>query len=89
MRHKQVATLYEGVNFLAGHLRATFGRRLQGPITPAVDRIRDEHIVEMSLKIEAKASFNRAREILAEKIELMRQRREFKYIITVCDVDPQ
>ncbi len=89
MRHKQVATLYEGANFLAGHLRATFGRRLQGPITPAVDRIRDEHIVEMSLKIEAKASFNRAREILAEKIELMRQRREFKYIITVCDVDPQ
>lgn len=89
MRHKKRDLLYTSANHLATLLRSTFGRRLQGPVTPAVDKIRDEYIVTMLLRIEAGASFNRARAILREKIEELRGVQGFKYITIVCNVDPQ
>ncbi len=89
MRHKDRDVLYGGANALAASLRAVFGRRLQGPVTPAVDKIRDEYIVVMNLKIEAGASAKRAREILAEQIAALRSNKIFKYINIICNVDPQ
>ncbi len=89
MRHKNRDVLYGGANELAASLRAIFGRRLQGPVTPAVDKIRDEYIVLMNLKIEAGASAKRARELLAEQIDRLRATQQYKYINIICNVDPQ
>ncbi len=89
MRHKQQATLNAAANGLSALLRPTFGRRLQGPVAPPIDKIRDEYIVMMTLKIEAGASSKRAREILTLKIEELRKSPQFKYITIVCNVDPQ
>ncbi|MFR9503616.1 MAG: primosomal protein N' [Rikenellaceae bacterium] len=89
MRDKQRDKLNAAANYLSSLLRGSFGRRLQGPVAPAVDKIRDEYIVEMLLKIESGSSSNRARAILSEKIEAMRAEAEFKYITVICNVDPQ
>ncbi len=89
MRHKQRDMLHTAANVLGSLLRSVFGRRLQGPVSPAVDKIRDEYIVEMTLKIEASASSARARAILREKIEELRRTPEYKYITISCNVDPQ
>ena len=89
MRHRNRDVLYGGANYLASTLRATFGRRLQGPVTPAVDRIRDEYLVVMNLKIEAGASSTRAREILRQQIDALHEVKEYKYIDVICDVDAQ
>ncbi|MFI3323689.1 MAG: primosomal protein N' [Rikenellaceae bacterium] len=89
MRHKQRDLLHTAANTLGSLLRSVFGRRLQGPVSPAVDKIRDEYIVEMTLKIEASASSARARAILKEKIEELRRAPEYKYITINCNVDPQ
>ncbi len=89
MRHRNRDVLYGGANYLASTLRSIFGRRLQGPVTPAVDKIRDEYLVVMNLKIEAGASSARARELLCAQIDALHAVKEYKYIEVVCDVDPQ
>ncbi|MFI3286257.1 MAG: primosomal protein N' [Rikenellaceae bacterium] len=89
MRHKSQERLNSGANILAHSLRKIFGRRLQGPVAPPVDKIRDEYIVSMTLKVEAGASSNRARKLLLECIEKLRTVPQFRAITIVCDVDPQ
>ncbi len=89
MRHRDRDKLHSAANTLHSLLFQIFGRRLQGPVSPAVDKIRDEYIVEFTLKIEAGASSTRARALLAEKIEALRNMAEFKSVIIVCNVDPQ
>ncbi len=89
MRHRDRNKLHEAANTLSSLLRSTFGRRVQGPVTPAVDKIRDEYIVTMNIKIESGASSVKAREILHSKIEELRNFAHFKPVDIICDVDPQ
>lgn len=89
LRHRDPILLRRGVEALATRLRQRFGRRLLGPMTPPVDRIRGEWLVGLLLKIESGASFNRAREVLAEELKRFSADAAFKSITVVIDVDPQ
>ncbi len=89
MRHKSLDTLNGAANTLSSALRQIFGRRLQGPVAPPIDKIRDEYIVTMSLKIELGASSNRARELLKEQIERLGEMAQFRSVTLLCNVDPQ
>ncbi len=89
MRDKDQNRLNRAANHLSSSLRPLFGRRLQGPVAPAVDKIRDEYIVALNLKVEAGASSGRARNILSQHISALREIAEFKYITIICNVDPQ
>ena len=57
---------------LAARLRVRFGRRVLGPMTPPVDRIRGEYLVGLLLKIESGASSARAREPLSAELVVSR-----------------
>ncbi len=87
MRYRDVATLHRATAELATALRKRFSRRLLGPTIPVVDRVRGEHIVEMMLKIESGASFARARKILREVMAEVLHNREYRNIVTICNVD--
>ena len=89
LRHRDAALLRRGVTELSERLRNRFGRRLLGPMTPPVDRIRGEYIVGLLLKIESGASFARARELLAAELTAFAADADFKSIIVVANVDPQ
>ncbi|MFR9497012.1 MAG: primosomal protein N' [Rikenellaceae bacterium] len=89
MRHRSLDTLNAAANTLAVALRQIFGRRLQGPVAPPIDKIRDEYIVTMSLKIELGASSNRARELLKEQLEKVGKMAQFRSVTILCNVDPQ
>lgn len=88
LRHNDRELLYRAATELGARLRERFGRRVLGPVTPAVERIRDEYLVELLLKIESGASTRRAREILRAEISRLRCG-AYKSIQLVCDVDPQ
>lgn len=79
--------LNSGALELAQSLRASFGRRLLGPVAPLVDKVRDEYIVELLLKVESGASLSRARSIVLDKLDIFRA--NHKRISVVADVDPQ
>ena len=87
MRSRNSATLVKSSTRLAEGLRNRFGRRVLGPVTPLIERIRGEHRVEILLKIEVEASFTRAKAILREEIAKLHTEGYTKGVITICDVD--
>ena len=92
LRHRSPETLRRCAGHLADELRTRFGRRLLGPVTPPVDRIRNEYIVTMMLKIEQGRSFARARQLLREAMATVNgptADRELRSVTVVCDVDPR
>jgi primosomal protein N' (replication factor Y) len=72
---------------LGEQLRGRFGRRILGPVTPLIDRVRGEYRVELMLKVEVESSFARAREILRDEIDKLRTHREYRNVTIICDVD--
>ena len=74
---------------LAARLRVRFGRRVLGPMTPPVDRIRGEYLAGLLLKIESGASSARARELLAAELKTFSENPAFKAIAVIVNVDPQ
>ena len=89
LRHRDPATLRNGIMELAARLRVRFGRRVLGPMTPPVDRIRGEYLAGLLLKIESGASSARARELLNAELKSFAENPAFRAITVVVDVDPQ
>lgn len=86
LRHTDREQLHRGAVELASSLRNRFGRRLLGPATPAVERIREEWLCELLLKIERGASMQRARTIIRHECDLFK-RGSGKRITLTIDVD--
>lgn len=89
LRHRDVALLRRGITELAARLRGRFGRRVLGPMTPPVDRIRGEYLAGLLLKVESGASSARARELLGAELKAFSEDPEFRNITVVVNVDPQ
>lgn len=89
LRHRDVELLRRGIGELAARLRRRFGRRVLGPMTPPVDRVRGEYLAGLLLKIESGSSSARARELLGEELAAFAKEAAYKTIIVVVNVDPQ
>ncbi len=91
LRHRDVQLVRRAANALAVALRSRFGGRVLGPTTPPVDRVRDQYLVDLLLKVEAGASFARAREVVRRTLEevIRAPKSEFRSVFVLCDVDPQ
>lgn len=89
MRSGDKERLVESSLRLGEQLRERFGRRVLGPVAPLIDRVRGEYRVELMLKVEVEASFSRARSILREEIAQLREDKNFRNIVIICDVDIQ
>ena len=87
MRSANQKVLIEASLRLGEQLRKRFDRRVLGPVTPLIDRVRGEWRVELMLKVEVEASFAKARAILREEIAKLRQEREYRNVTIICDVD--
>ncbi len=89
LRHSDQKLLFDGASMLASELREKFGRRLLGPISPPIDRVRGEWVVNLLLKIEAGASSSRARQILKCTLDNFSSQPQYRTINLSVDVDPQ
>ncbi|MBO7220277.1 MAG: primosomal protein N' [Alistipes sp.] len=87
MRSANQKQLVDSSLKLGEQLRNRFGRRVLGPVTPLIDRVRGEWRVELMLKVEVEASFAKARAILREEIAHLREVNEYRNITIICDVD--
>ena len=87
MRSANQKLLVESSLQLGEQLRKRFGRRVLGPVSPLIDRVRGEWRVELMLKVEVESSFAKARAILREEIALLRTTKEYRNITIICDVD--
>ena len=89
MRHRDPQLLRTAARELGSKLREVFGQRVLGPQSPPVDRINGVYILGFLLKIENTISFSKARRLLAEQIDAIRNNKEWNSIYIYCDVDPQ
>lgn len=87
MRHPDSVLLHRAATELASALRRRFSKRVFGPTIPPIDRVRNEYLVEILLKIESGASFSRARMLLHETIERILQDGGYKSLTIMCNVD--
>lgn len=87
LRHRDAGVLGRAATEMADMLRRRFSNRVFGPNTPPVDRIRNEVIAEILLKIESGAPMSRARMLLREVLDEISRRGECKYLTVICNVD--
>lgn len=88
LRHREGSRLSAAAAMLSQRLKKEFGSRILGPVTPLIDRIRGEQIVEILIKIESGLSFARSRAIVAEAVSEVRKKADNRTVTIICDVDP-
>lgn len=88
LRHEVPPILDGGANFLAKELREIFGNRILGPQYPPVNKTHGKYIKQILMKIEKESSFERAKDLTAELIEIFSLNPVYKQIRLTVDVDP-
>lgn len=88
LRHREGSRLSAAATMLSQRLKKEFGSRVLGPVTPLIDRIRGEQIVEILIKIESGLSFAHSRAIVAEAVSEVRKKADNRTVTIICDVDP-
>lgn len=73
---------------LSIELRKIFGKRVLGPHTPLVSRVKNWYLHQIILKIEKKASFKKAKLLLTEKLDALESDNKIKKVRINIDVDP-
>lgn len=88
-RHKLQEVVAEAAHWFAGHLKADFGAYMLGPAAPVVNRIRNQYLMELMVKLPKDAMLlQKCRDALHKLIVLLHQQPSFKSVVVVPDVDP-
>ena len=88
LKHKSSDTLQMGAEFLAKSLRSVFNERVLGPESPAVGRIKNLYIKNITIKFERDASPKKVKDVIQQKLELFLADHDFRSIRIDIDVDP-
>lgn len=88
VRHKQAILVDKAAEVLGNHLKQVFGERVLGPESPPVNRVQNQYIKNILLKIEREKSQVKAKELLQNIISGMRNEAQFKGIRFIVNVDP-
>lgn len=88
LKHRELTAVQIAAGEFAEEMRKVFGKRVLGPQQPLVGRISNFYLLNILLKIEKKASFTRARNIVWEIIDAMAYRDSMKGVRVLADVDP-
>ena len=88
LKHKSKEIVHLAAKELAEYLEKTFGRRVLGPETPLISRVQNYYLENILLKIEKEAKLQKAKNLLAEAINNIRQLPAYRSLQVVTDVDP-
>ena len=88
LKHKNQSLVNQAANHLAKSLRKIFGIRIFGPQSPVINRIQNSYIVNILLKIEKKSSPSKAKWILNQQANFLKDIEKFKSVQINFDVDP-
>lgn len=88
LRYKDKELLWQIARNLHQHLTPIFGKYLQGPEAPYVERVRAKYIVEMQGKFPANANSQKVKDLVLEALDKFRTNTINKRAYLVIDVDP-
>ena len=88
LKHSDAQRVEAGASVLAARLHQRFGDRVIGPDTPALARINDLHIRQLTLKFERSLSPQQYRPLLETDLEEFQKDARWKRLRLTVDVDP-
>lgn len=88
LRSRNETALRESASIYAEKLRAKFGDRVLGPVTPVVTRVQTLYVRNILLKMEIAASIASTRELLEKVYGEMQSLPAFRQLLFHYDVDP-
>ena len=88
LKSKDPLVLDSAANCLADGMRKVFADRVYGPDKPLVARIQTFYLKKIMLKVEAQASFDKAKELLRELTNELLAQKAYKNVVVNVDVDP-
>ncbi len=88
IRHKNQDISDKAAHHLGVSLRKIFGKRILGPEPPIVSRVQNYFIQNLIVKVEREKSFQKAKQLLEEKINTLITSDNFKSVQVSVDVDP-
>ena len=89
LRHADIDILRSAAADFEAPMRRIFGKRLLGPETPAVDKVRGEYLCGFLLKIEKERSAAEAKRLVREVLYEVVRKPGYASLTVITDVDPQ
>ena len=87
LKHRDYTKVDNGVNWLAKSLQNVFRDNVLGPTAPAVARIRNQYIKNITIKIPPKQSLGKTKEQIQKIKTTFEAVKEFRPIRFILDVD--
>jgi len=88
MKHGDAQRVEAGAAVLATRLQQRFGERVLGPDTPALSRVNDQHIRQITLKFERALAPSQYRPLLQADLDEFSADPRWKRLRLTVDVDP-
>ena len=87
-KHKIKEAVEKAAHFFADGLKSTYGLYLVGPAEPVISRIRNQHLMELLIKLprDTKTIANCKKDML-EQVAILHQHKSFKSVTVVNNVD--
>lgn len=88
-RHKTKELAAKAAQHFSSVLQGEFGKYLVGPAEPVVNRIRNQYLMELLLKLPKDAALiKKCKRYIAEQIAIMHQQKDLRSVTVIPDVDP-
>ncbi len=88
IKHKDQQITNQAAYFLAKQLMAMFGNRVLGPQAPVINRIQNQYIKKILIKLEKKASPVKVKQLMREAINSLQAQTKYRSVTFQIDVDP-
>jgi primosomal protein N' (replication factor Y) (superfamily II helicase) len=88
LKHKELTTVINAANHLTSSIKNVLKNRVTGPIIPSIERIRNQYIRHISIKLERdQALINKAKDYLVQLKDELSYIKEFKSVKITIIVD--
>lgn len=88
-RHKSRDVVDSAASYFTGLLKNAWGSYMVGPAEPIVNRIRNQYLMELLIKMPKDAALiKKAKLEIRQQVAFFHQHQQYKNVPVVCDVDP-
>jgi len=87
-KHKQKDAAEAAAHLMAEALKPEFGKYLVGPAEPVVNRIRNQFLMELLIKLPKDSELiQRCKRFVQEQVAVLHNDKRFRSVVMIADVD--
>ncbi len=87
-KHKQKEVVEDAARLFSNNLKSELGKYLVGPAEPVVNRIRNQFLMELLMKLPKDSSLiSYAKHLIVQQTAILHNHKKFKSVVIIADVD--